>query len=223
MSEDFNVVRTLWTQINEICCPPPPPGEDPKAFFLMESPGFSVDPTAYDRHKFDPAKMMSPDCAVASLCDRIPALASFFYDTGNHISYFWKIFLETFTIKGSSKEKNAEVKARYDEAIKMLYGSPEGYIKQEKTQLYQGLEKLRDKWDAAKKKQDHFKSEMRKDKKRWPGNYETNAATYVDAVEEAYTEYNNLKLQIEKYEASIFAYAMGDLNTVLLDQANSKI
>ena len=104
----------------------------------------------------------------------------------------------------------------------MLYGSQEGYIKQEKTPLYQGVAKLRKKWQDAMHLQADFKKRMQEDKKNWPGNYEKGAAPYVDAVEEAYTEYNNLNLQIDKYESAIFAHAMGDMNTVLLDQAISK-
>ena len=81
---------------------------------------------------------------------------------------------------------------------------------------------LRKRWTDAVQLLADFKKKMQEDEKNWPGNYEKGAAPYVDAVEEAYTEYNNLNLQIDKYESAIFAHAMGDLNTVLLDQATSK-
>ncbi|CAI8030472.1 hypothetical protein GBAR_LOCUS17281, partial [Geodia barretti] len=217
-SNDFDVLKTLWTQVNNVCVPPPPPGQSAKAFFLMEMPGFSVDPNAFDPSKFKPGIMMSPDCATASLCDRVPALAPYFYDTGNHISFFWNMLLETFTVEGDFDKKNADVLARYERAIEMLYGSKEGYIKQEKTPLYQGMSKLRDEWKRAERNKDNFKKKCMEDEENWPGNYEKGAAPFVDAVEQAYTEYNNLSLQIDKYESAIFAYAIGDLNTVLLDQ-----
>ena len=219
---DFNALETLWSQVNDICVPPQPPGQPAKAFLLLESPGFSVDPNAYDPTKFKEGIMMSPECAASSLCDRVPALAPFFYDTGNHISFFWKMLLETFTIEGDFDQKNAEIKARYEKAIKMLYGSEESYIQQEKTPLFQGRTKLRDSWKTAMAKKEGFKTQCEKDHANWPGNYEEGAAPYVDAVDEAYTEYNNLRLQIQKYESAIFAYSMGDLNTVLMDEECSK-
>ena len=223
MSEDFDVLKTLWVKINETCVPTPPPGRTPKAFFLMEMPGFAVDPNDFDPTKFNPGKMMSPECATASLSDRVPAFAPYFYDTGNHISFFWKLLLETYTLKGDFEQKHAEVEARYKVAIKMLYGSEEGYIEQKKTPLYQDVDKLRDKWLDAKMNLEEKKKTWEEDKKNWPGNYEKGAAPYVDAMEQAFIEYNNLNLQIKKYEAAIFAYAMGDLNTVLLDQETSKL
>ena len=79
----------------------------------MEMPGFSVDPDAFDPLKFDPGTMMSPECATSSLCDRIPLFAPYFYDTGNHISFFWKLLLETYTIEGEFDKKNADLDARY--------------------------------------------------------------------------------------------------------------
>ena len=125
--------RPSGPQVNNVCVPPPPPGQSAKAFFLMEMPGFSIDPNAFDPSKFKPGIMMSPDCATSSLCDRVPALAPCFYDTGNHISFFWDLLLETFTVEGDFIKKNSEVEARYERAIEMLYGSKEGYKNQEKT------------------------------------------------------------------------------------------
>ena len=166
---------------------------------------------------------MSPDCATLSLCDCVPALAPYFYDTGNHISFFWDLLLETFTVEGDFGNKKTEVEARYERAIDMLYCSKEGYKNQEKTPFYQGMSKLRDEWRRAERNKESFKKKCMDDEENWPGNYEKGAAPFVDAVEQAYTEYNNLSLQIDKYESAIFAYAMGDLNTVLLDQEISKI
>ena len=221
---DFDVLKTLWDNINGICCPAPPPGQDAKALFLMELPGFSVDPDNFNDATFNPATMMSPECARASLCDRIPAFAPYFYDTGNHITFFWKMFLETFALKSDTVENkpNADLEARYKKAIEMLYGSFEGYIKQEKTPLFQGVTKLREVWQTARDDLNAFKQKCKDNRKNWPANYEQGAAPYVEAVDQAYTEYNNLKLQIENYEAVIFAYAMGDLNTVLMAQETSE-
>ena len=62
-------IKTLWSKVNEV--PPPPPGQQPKAFLLMEMPGFSVDLIAYDPTKFHPGTMMSPEwqhrCAIVFL------------------------------------------------------------------------------------------------------------------------------------------------------------
>ena len=220
---DFDVLKTLWVKINEVCVPTPPSGQTPKSFFLMEMPGFSVDPDSFDPAKFDSGTMMSPECATASLCDRVPAFAPYFYDTGNHISFFWELLLETYTIQGNFEQKQAEVETRYKKAIKMLYGSEDDYIHQRKTPLYQGLDELRENWIQTKANLEEKKRVWEEDKENWPGNYEKGAAPYIEAVEQAYTEYNNLNLQISKYEAAIFAYSMGDLNTVLLEQEISKL
>lgn len=210
-TRDSDVLRSLWANVSTVCVSPPTPGELNKECFLMEMPGFSVDPDAFDPLKFNPATMMSPECAIASLCDRVPALARFFYDTGDHISSYWKVLLDTFTIESDS-EKNAELKARYDEAIEVLYGSLDGYINQQKTPLFLSLDKLREQWEAAKKKKDYFEKIMRKGEKN----------PFNNAVEEAYTEYENLKLKIQNYKATILAYNVKDLYSILLEQASSE-
>lgn len=210
-TRDFDVLRSLWSNISTVCVPPPPPGEPDKECFLMEMPGFSVDPDAFDPFKFDPDRMMSPECATATLCDRVPALAPFFYDTGDHISSYWKLFLDTFTIESDS-EKNAELKARYDKAIEVLYGSLDGYINQQKTPLFLSLDKLREQWEATKKKRDYFENIMPKGEKN----------PFNDAVEEAYTEYENVRLKLKSYKATILAYNMEDLYSILLEQASSE-
>ena len=130
LDSDFDIYESLWSNINDVCAPPPPPGHPAKACFLMEMPGFSVDADAFDPTKFEPGTMTSPECATAMLCDRVPALAQYFYDTGDHISFNWQVLLNTYGISGTAASENAALKERYDEAIKMLYGSQEGYIKQ---------------------------------------------------------------------------------------------
>ena len=87
-TDDFNIFKALWQNVNDVCAPPPPPGQPAKACFLMELPGFTINPDSFDSSKFDPKTMVSPDMLVATLCDRVPALACYFYDTGNHISFF---------------------------------------------------------------------------------------------------------------------------------------
>lgn len=221
---DYDIFKSLWDNINDICAPGPPPGAPAKACFLMEMPGFSIDPDAFDPSKFDPAKMVSPSMATATLCDRVPAIARYFYDTGNHISFLWEQYLRTFAVKPAPPRQDETLKANYDEAIKMLYGSQEGYVNQTKTQLYKNLDPLRQAWQDAITRRNTFRSDCQtgKDKANWPANYEKNAGPYNDAVEQAYTDYNNLRLQIEKYEAAIFAYVSGDLTTMMLRQENRK-
>ena len=218
---DFDIYESLWTNINNVCAPPPPPGWPAKACFLMEMPGFTIDPKAFDPKSFDPSTMVSPECATATLCDRVPALASYFYDTGERISSNYKLFMETFTIKTTRQESTA-LKEGYDEAIKMLYTDEQGYIKQNKTELFKGLEKLRVKWEQAENAREEFRTACKRKEKEWPRNYERGAAPYVEASKEAYTEYDNLKQQIEKFEAAIHAYGAGDLNTLMQQQATGE-
>ena len=221
LDSDFDIYESLWSNINDVCAPPPPPGHPAKACFLMEMPGFSVDADAFDPTKFEPGTMTSPECATAMLCDRVPALAQYFYDTGDHISFNWQVLLNTYGISGTAASENAALKERYDEAIKMLYGSQEGYIKQEKTQLFKNMEVLRENWHESEKKKVEFKTKCQSDKENWPGNYQTGVAPLKEASEQAYTEYNNLKMQIKQYGSAIFAFATGDLNTLMLDQQSS--
>lgn len=220
-NQDFDIFETLWTSINDICAPPPPPGKPAKACFLMELPGFTVDPKNFDPETFDPSTMLSPGCSVATLCDRIPALASYFYDTGERISSTYKIFMETFTIETTPQqhEESEDLKERYDEAIKMLYGDQQGYIKQTKTPLFENLDKLHKKWEEAQAAKEEFRNNCREDKKDWPGNYERGVGPYVEAWKQAYTAYENLKQVIEKCQAAIHAYNTGDLTTVIQEQA----
>lgn len=220
-NQDFDLYKSLWTNINNVCAPPPPPGAPAKACFLMEMPGFTVDPNAFNPKSFNPSTMVSPECATAILCDRVPAFASYFYDTGERISSNYKLFMETFTIK-STREESTALKERYDEAIKMLYGDEQGYVMQKKTPLFLGLEKLHDKWEDAEKAREEFRTKCKDDKEEWPRNYERCAAPYVETSKEAYTEYDNLKQQIEKFEAAIHAYGAGDLNTLMQQQATGE-
>lgn len=220
-TQAFDISKSLWSSINEVCVPPPPSDEPAKECFLMETPGFSVNPDAFDPLKFDPRTMMSPDCATGSLCDRVPALAPYFYDTGDHVSSYWKVFLETFIIQGAG-ENDADKKARYDEAIEMLYGSLDGYINQQKTPLFLSLDTLREEWEAAEKKRADFEKIMRRDTENWPDNYQDHAGPYIDAVEEAYEKYDDLRQQIQDYKDTIFAYETEDIYAILLEQASSE-
>ena len=223
MSDDFNVFQSLWSNINDVCSPPPPPGSDAVSCFLMEMPGFSVDPKAFDPEAFTKESlegtMMSPDCAVARLCDRVPALARYFYDTGNKISFYWNQLCTTY---GSTAPEAKRLTERYDVAIKALYGSQEGYINQEKTKLFQNLDTLRTAWEHKQEKLHEFKIKCQKEKTLWPGNYQKQAGPLRDAVEQAHTEYYNVKMEIKHHEAAIFAYETGDLNTLMLEQVESK-
>ena len=96
-------------------------------------------------------------------------------------------------------------------------------MNQKKTPLYSNVDVLRKKWEDAMQKETDYRNRCQRDTKNWPSNYEKGAGPYRDAVEQAYTEYNNLKLQIEKYEAAIFAYAAGDLKNMLLLQENGNV
>ena len=222
LATDFNIYKSLWSNINDVCAPPPPPGQPAKSCFLMEMPGFSIDPDAFDPDKFNPGIRMSPDCATALLCDRIPALAQYFYDTGNHISFYWHILLTTYGTTGTPAQSEAQKKA-YETAIEMLYGSMEGYKKQEKTELFKNVDVLRNAWEKAQQAVTDFKTKCQKDKKNWPGNYEKGAGPLMDAARQAYVEYDTLKMQIQRYESEIYSFATGNLDTLMLEQAASKL
>ena len=219
---DFDIFQSLWQNINDICVPKPPPGAPAKACFLMEMPGFSIDPKAYDPAQFDPSTMSSPDMEVATLCDRIPAIASYFYDTGDHISFLWNQLLTTYHVKPSPAGEDEAAKNNYDDALEMLYGGRDGYIKQTKTPLFANLEVLRKKWQDAMDARERFRTECLNDSKKWPKNFQDNAGPYNDQVDQEYTSYNNLRREIEKYEASILRYSTGDLTTLMLEQQNGK-
>lgn len=178
-NQDFDIYKSLWMNINNVCAPPPPPGAPAKACFLMEMPGFTVDPNAFNPKSFNPSTMVSPECATAILCNRVPAFASYFYDTGERISSNYKLFMETFTIK-STREESTALKERYEEAIKMLYGDEQGYVMQKKTPLFLGLEKLHGKWEDAERAREEFRTKCKDDKEEWPRNYERCAAPYVE-------------------------------------------
>ena len=220
-ASDFDIFRSLWTNINDATVPQTPPGQKPKACLLMEMPGFSIDPKSFDEDRFDPATQTHPDRAVALLADRVPILAPYFYDTGSHISFFWKQLLETFELSWVPHEDKS-LREKYEEAIKMLYGNDEGYINQEKTQLYKNVDDLRKKWLDAKKEESEFWKSCQEDKTGWPENFQTHAGPVVEKMGQAFTEYDNLKSQIEQYEAAIFQYTRGDLSRLLLQQAQSK-
>ena len=217
-SDELDVFKSLWENINDVCSPPPPPNMPAKSCFLMETPGFTVDPDAFDPSKFTPTKR-HPDLTTANLCDRVPAIAPYFYDTGNHISFFWKQLLQTFKIKPDAPGEDENLKQQYDEALMMLYGGPEGYVNQKKTPLYSNVDVLRKTWEEKKQEEAEFRNECQKDEENWPSNFEKGAGPYREAVDQAYGEYNNLKLQIERYEAAIYAYASGDLKTMMQEQA----
>ena len=91
----------------------------------MEMPGFSVDPDAFNPKKLNSGTMMSPNCATALLCDRIPALAQYFYNTGNHIHTDTSSWLHMVPRTRTPVQSEVKKKA-YENAIKMLYGSMEG-------------------------------------------------------------------------------------------------
>lgn len=219
---DFNIFKALWININNAVVPPTPPGQPVKACLLLEQPGFSVNPDSLNPDKFDPSKEMHPDRAKAMLADRVPALAPYFYDTGSHISFFWKQFLETFKLKWTP-EDDEKLKAKYERAIKMLYGDEEGFINQKKTPFFEELEQLLKKWKVAKQERDKYYEHCqdKDEKKNWPENFQTGAGPEVDKMDQAYIEYENRKSQIEQCEAAIFQYTRGDLSRLLLEQAQS--
>ena len=140
MSGDFNLYKALWENINDLVVPDPPPNQEAKACLLLESPGFSIASDYYDEDsynkKFSSDKTdrsrPSPDYLTAQLCDKVPALSDYYYDTGDHISFKWRQLLQTYWLTYRPADDKS-LKERYEKAIEMLYID---YAKQEKTQLY---------------------------------------------------------------------------------------
>lgn len=217
ISRDFNIYKSLWSSINDAVVSPPIPGEQAKSCLLLQVPGFSINPVDFDVEKFrkDPTGM-DPAYATATLVDKVPAFSHYFHDTGSHISFYWKQLLETFTVVQNS-EDNPTLKAKYENAIEMLYGGPSGYKNLQKTELFENLETLRARWETEKSNLETFRKSCLK-RQDWPENFELCAEPYMDRVNDAFTEYDNLRGQIMQYQAAIFQYTRGDASILLLQQ-----
>ena len=220
-SGDLDILKSLWENINDICVPPSPPGTPANACFLMEMPGFAIDPDAFDVSKFT-VDQMSPDLAKATLCDRVPFVARSFYDTGNRISFLWRNFLQTFVIEPDRKDADKLRKQNYDKAIEALFGSRDGFIQQKKTPFYERVDTLREKWEKAKEKEAQFRNKCQKDTANWPENFKRGVGPYRSEVDERYSEYHSVKVIVDKHEAAIYAYASEDLSGMMREQESSK-
>ena len=104
MSSDFGIYKALWEKIDDLVVPDPPPNQEPKACLLLERTGFSINPEFYDYDTFNESfksgePRPSPDYLTAQLCDKVPALSQYFYDTGSRISFKWRQLLLTFWLK----------------------------------------------------------------------------------------------------------------------------
>ena len=222
ISRDFNIYTSLWSSLNDAVVRPPIPGEPARSCLLLEVPGFSINPDNFDLEKFrkNPA-VMSPAYATATLVDRVPAFSHYFYDTGSHISFYWKQLLETFSVVQNS-EDNPTLKAKYENAIEMLYGGPSGYKNLQKTEFFRNLETLWARWEKEKNNLEKFRKICLK-RQDWPENFELCAGPYVDKVDDAFREYENLRWQIMQYQASILQYTRGDVSIVLLQQRQGEV
>ena len=164
---------------------------------------------------------MSPAYATALLVDRIPAFAPFFYNTGSQISFHWKQLLETFVVINNS-EYYPICKAKYHEAIEMLYGGSSGYKMQQKTELFKGLDTLRTKWEEAKDELQKVRAKFSQKGQDLPEKYELNMKPYMDRVDDAFSEYDSVRSQVKQYQAAIFQHTRGDLNILLFQQRQGK-
>ena len=120
---------------------------------LMEMPGFSVDPSS-----FDIIESIYRVYAVVLLTHRVLALTPYFYDTGSHISFYWRQLW-------GKPENDVALKARYEKAVKMLYGDEQGYIEKKNTKLFQQLERLHKQWQDAMEEQAAFWKKCIEEKK----------------------------------------------------------
>ena len=137
MSDDFDLYKALWESINNIVAPDPPPSQEPKGCLLLESPGFSINPEYYDYEAFNKTfnedePRPSPNYLTAQLCDKVPALSQYFFDTGTRISFKWKQLLSTFWLT-YRPDDDKDLRERYLKAVEMLYSD---YAGQTKTELF---------------------------------------------------------------------------------------
>lgn len=230
---DVDLSGTLWISINNVVVPTTPKDKTPTAVFLMESPGFSVNPEDFNPDNFQSNDFgdrgrdrMHPDRAIAQLADRVPAVSPYFFDSGTHISYYWRQLLETYKLSWSPKD-DPKLREKYKNAVKMLYGSEEcdfeesekRYFKNEKSEFHKQLKAFSESWESAKKEEKEFLDKCRHDQKDgWPQNFQKSAGPTIDKTIQAFTEYENLKAQIQQYQAAISQYTRGDLSRLLLGQ-----
>ena len=222
VESDFSIFKSLWSRINDAVVRPPIPGNPARDILLMEMPGYPINPDIFDVEKFRKnSAAMSPACATAMFVDRVPALAPYFYDTGSRISFYWEQLLKTSVIVDDC-EDNPALKGKYDTAIEMLYGGQDEYKNNKKTELFNSLDMLRTEWQAAEDELEMFRMNCQT-KINWPENYETHVKPYVDKIEDAFTEYDNVRSQIKQYQAAIFQYTRGDLSVLLMQQRQGKV
>ena len=235
---DVDLSGTLWISINNVVVPTTPKDKTPTAVFLMESPGFLVNPDDYNPENFEKTDFsdrgrdrMHPDRAIAQLADRVPAVSPYFFDSGTHISYYWRQLLETYKLSWSPKD-DPKLRKKYENAVIMLYGSEEcgfdesgfeesekRYFNNEKSEFHKQLEAFSKNWESAKEEEKEFLDKCRHDQKEdWPQNFQKSAGPTIDKTIQAFTEYENLKAQIQQYQAAISQYTRGDLSRLLLGQ-----
>ena len=141
-------------------------------------------------------------------------------------------------------ENDVALKARYEKAVKMLYGDEQGYIEKKNIKLFQQLERLHKQWQDAMEEQAAFwkkcieekkeeirkvktkkedikhksrDSEGRKDKEEYEKEdvemvkskatsgtqyFQAHAGPYVERTKQAFTEFDNLRAQIEQIRSN---------------------
>ena len=213
MTESLN--KLLWSRINyEVLGTALDPA---KQILVMETPGFSVDPDLFDEEKFQSnpgVDVLSPQYATATLVDRVPACARFFNDTGSRVSFNWKQLMETIVIIDEAEDDLA-VKAKYDEAIEVLYGGQIGYRKLQKTEYFEMLDTLRENYYREKDKLEQIR-------KRENELHDVPELT-VHHQEMEVAEYHNRKSQIEKHQAAILKYTSEDPSVLLMIRRRGKV
>ena len=76
---------------------------------------------------------------------------------------------------------------------------------------------MRQKWQAAIDAKEAFYKECVSDEHKGAEYFESNAGPKIDEVEQALSEYEQLKRQIRNFEAAIYEYTSGDLGVVVED------
>ena len=136
---NFEIFNNLWQTIQDcVASAPGAPFQRHKTWLLLEHPGFAIDadcynPELYRRSFAKLSSRPSPEYLIAQLCDRVPALAHNFFDTGDRISLKWKQLLSTFSHHPSHDHDDPQLKERYEKAINALYVD---FEEQRKSDLY---------------------------------------------------------------------------------------
>lgn len=216
---DETLLRDISNSIKDLVAPDPPLNQPTRQCFVMKC-GFTINPADYD-----PAAKgeLAAGKKLATLFNDIPKISPSWEYSGSHITFLWRDILLTTGKALDNPPPSAELKAKYEEAKRMLY-KKDG----EKTPFYKSL-------DVARKEVEHKQLELYllRDKiKKMLGPdatkeeidqlYGEMSPEYIDAVKEAQKQLLDRQREIDRYTVVYYEYNTGSLENVLQNLAASK-